>query len=60
MSGSLFPSDKIDLDCKFQTPVEVCEYMASLIPDTAINVLEPTPGYGNIVRAIACLVKICN
>jgi hypothetical protein len=36
----------------FQTPPEVAEYMASLIPEDAMNILEPTPGIGNIVNAI--------
>jgi len=34
----------------FQTPVEVAEYMCSLIPEHAQTVLEPTPGDGNIVQ----------
>jgi phospholipid N-methyltransferase len=38
---------------KYQTPDYVCRYMASLIPDKAVSVLEPTPGKGNLVRAIS-------
>jgi len=33
----------------FQTPLEVAEYMCSLIPRNIVTVLEPTPGKGNIV-----------
>jgi type I restriction-modification system DNA methylase subunit len=37
---------------QFQTPPEVARYMASLVPEGTITVLEPTPGMGNIVRAL--------
>lgn len=36
----------------FQTPVPVCEYMADMVPRSARNILEPTPGIGNLVRAL--------
>ena len=36
----------------FQTPVPVCNYMVDLIPFGARSVLEPTPGVGNLVKAI--------
>lgn len=36
----------------FQTPEHVCEYMASLLPDNAGLILEPTPGKGKLVRAL--------
>lgn len=36
----------------FQTPPAVCEFMAGLIPEGVITILEPTPGAGNLVRAI--------
>jgi hypothetical protein len=36
----------------FQTPVPVCNYMASLIPYPSDLVLEPTAGTGNLVKAI--------
>lgn len=36
----------------FQTPIEVCKYMVSLIPDGCSTVLEPTPGRGNIVSCL--------
>ena len=38
----------------FQTPPTVCEYMANMIPDCTSgwwNILEPTPGIGNLVSA---------
>jgi len=34
----------------FQTPIQVAEYMCSLIPPGTRTVLEPTPGEGNILR----------
>lgn len=37
---------------EFQTPPEVCRYMASLIPNSVKSVLEPTPGIGNIVNEL--------
>jgi type I restriction-modification system DNA methylase subunit len=42
-----------DLSADFQTPVNVCKFMASLVPDGVKSVLEPTAGAGNIVRALA-------
>lgn len=44
-------TEKISLD--FQTPPEVCKYMASLVPTGARTVLEPTPGIGNIVAQLS-------
>lgn len=41
-----------DVRFDFQTPMPVCRYMASLIPENVSRVLEPTPGYGNLVKAI--------
>ncbi len=37
----------------FQTKPEVCKYMVSLLPTGVRTVLEPTPGIGNIVDALA-------
>ena len=36
----------------FQTPIYVCDYMVSLLPPRCYKILEPTPGEGNLVRAI--------
>lgn len=36
----------------FQTPPVVCQYMVSLLPAGVSTVLEPTPGEGNLVRAL--------
>jgi hypothetical protein len=36
----------------FQTPEYIANYMASLIPDGVCTVLEPTPGMGNLVKAL--------
>lgn len=44
---SLYP-----VDANFQTPPEVCEYMVSMIPSQCVTVLEPTPGLGNLLRAL--------
>lgn len=38
---------------QFQTPPEVAEYMASFLPENAGHILEPTPGIGNLVKAIS-------
>jgi type I restriction-modification system DNA methylase subunit len=38
----------------YQTPIEVCKYMASLIPEGVVTVLEPTPGEGNLVSVLDC------
>lgn len=40
------------LNVDFQTPPWCCEYMVSLIPDGCRKVLEPTPGQGNLVKAL--------
>ncbi len=37
----------------FQTPLIVCDYMASLVPKRKnLSILEPTPGKGNLVSAL--------
>lgn len=36
----------------FQTPHFVADYMVSLLPFDTVTVLEPTPGLGNLVRAL--------
>lgn len=36
----------------FQTPDWVCEYMCGLLPLFRMTVLEPTPGEGNLVKAL--------
>ena len=42
------------IDFNFQTPINICEYMVSLIPEGVVDVFEPTPGKGNLVEAIKC------
>ncbi|MES2810031.1 MAG: hypothetical protein V4619_15475 [Bacteroidota bacterium] len=42
-----------DYRTEFQTPPDVCRYMASMIPDLAKTVMEPTKGIGNLFRAIS-------
>lgn len=37
----------------FQTPLEVCRYMCSLIPEGAKTVLEPTAGNGNMLKYLS-------
>lgn len=41
-----------EVDSNFQTPLKVCEYMVSLVPEGVQNVFEPTPGLGNIVSVL--------
>lgn len=43
---------KADKESAYQTPWPVAAYMASLLPADTISVLEPTPGVGNIVKAL--------
>ena len=37
----------------FQTPEWVCGFMCELLPKGIASVLEPTPGKGNLVKALA-------
>lgn len=41
-----------DFSEDFQTPPEYCGYMVSLLPIGINSVLEPTPGLGNLVKAL--------
>ena len=41
-----------EVDTNFQTPVPVCNYMVEMVPNNAVKILEPTPGLGNIVKAL--------
>lgn len=52
MTGLVFDQVPVDFRLDFQTPVPVCNYMASLVPATCRTILEPTPGVGNLVRAL--------
>jgi len=36
----------------FQTPYYICDYMAGILPSNCKNILEPTPGQGNLVKAL--------
>lgn len=36
----------------FQTPLNCCKYIVSLIPKNAKTILEPTPGEGNLVSVL--------
>lgn len=47
--GEDVPQDQIN---DFQTPCEVADYMANMVPLYAYTILEPTPGKGNIVQAL--------
>jgi type I restriction-modification system DNA methylase subunit len=38
---------------EFQTPLEIAEFMCSIIPAGTKTVLEPTPGEGNIVKQLS-------
>lgn len=47
------PNEADQFATDFQTPHNVCKYMASLIPyKSEAKFLEPTPGVGNLVAAI--------
>lgn len=48
----------MNISTDFQTPVPVANYMASLIPNDCGTILEPTPGIGNLVRAVEGKGKI--
>lgn len=37
----------------FQTPIEICEYMASFLPKNPGSILEPTPGQGNLLKVLS-------
>jgi hypothetical protein len=42
--------EKMTISRKFQTPLMVAKYMCDMIPSGAVEVLEPTPGDGNILK----------
>ena len=44
---------------QYQTPSNVVSYMKSLIPEGVKTVLEPTPGMGNIVKALESDYDVC-
>jgi len=48
---------KIDL-INFQTPSWVCEKMVALVPAAVGTILEPTPGNGNLVKALSKNYKV--
>lgn len=41
---------KSALKTDFQTPLEVCQYMCSMIPKGVVTVLEPSAGSGNMLK----------
>lgn len=41
-----------DISSDYQTPDYVCDYMVSLLPESSLKVLEPTPGIGNLVKSL--------
>ena len=43
---------KIYSNKHFQTPEWCCEYMVNFLPDNCGSILEPTPGKGNLVKAL--------
>ncbi len=36
----------------FQTPEKICKYMSSFLPENSGDILEPTKGLGNLVKAL--------
>ncbi len=41
-----------DFKYDFQTPPEFCKFMAAMVPEYYELLLEPTPGIGNLYRAL--------
>jgi type I restriction-modification system DNA methylase subunit len=52
ITGMIEGNDAEKLKNDFQTPPPVAKYMCSLVPAGAKRILEPTPGKGNIVKAL--------
>lgn len=46
------PLSTFTIDTNFQTPKNICDYMVSMVPESAFKILEPTPGLGNIVESL--------
>lgn len=44
--------DYKDWGDNFQTPINICKYMASFLPKNAGLILEPTSGKGNLVKEL--------
>ena len=42
----------------FQTPIDICEYMASFLPNNPGIILEPTPGKGNLSGILSKYGKV--
>lgn len=42
----------------FQTPLNICNYMASFLPNNVGLILEPTAGKGNLVKALELHGKV--
>lgn len=51
-SGIQFDIVPKDFRLDFQTPIPVCKYMVSLLPETVVSVLEPSQGIGNMVNQL--------
>jgi hypothetical protein len=49
---AVFANRFFEVDTNFQTPEPVCKYMVDMVPDWCMKILEPTPGLGNIVKAL--------
>lgn len=52
LKGITKDNGALGLKNDYQTPIDVCQYMVSLIPKGVRTVLEPTPGNGNIVSQL--------
>lgn len=44
--------DTSDRSNEFQTPPEIARYMADMIPEHSLRILEPSPGTGNLISAV--------
>ncbi len=52
--------DSKDWGNHFQTPENICKYMASFLPKNAGRILEPTAGKGNLVKELLNYGEVIN
>ena len=45
-------SFKYNSEENLQTPLYICRYMISMIPDRVTTILDPTPGKGNLIKLL--------
>lgn len=47
------------IDNNFQTPPAICDYMVSMLTEKHIEILEPTPGLGQLADAVSRTGRAC-